>query len=146
MLQASNFVEQISTGPTALTYAIWISLLLSAIGIFYGLVFAASGGLSEFLKDKVTFTRKDFVPYSERRKCVPLNMTRSRSQPKNKLVSNNISEEPLMLQPVHTLVPYYTVNCFLFPPIRKFQARGSFHQVLVQFSGYILKAVGYQIF
>lgn len=68
VLQATNLVEQVSSGPTALTYAIWITVLLSAIGAFYGLVFAASGGLSNFLKDKVTFTRKDFVPYSERRR------------------------------------------------------------------------------
>ena len=68
LLQATNFVEEISKGPTAVTYAIWITVLLSVIGVFYGLVFAASGGLSEFLKDKVTFTRKDFVPYSERRR------------------------------------------------------------------------------
>ena len=67
-MQVTNFVEDISKGPTAVTYAIWITVLLGAISVFYGLVFAASGGLSEFLKDKVTFTRKDFVPYSERRR------------------------------------------------------------------------------
>ena len=48
--------------------AVWVFSLILVIGIFYSIVFYASGGLGLLLKDRITFTRKDFVPYSERRR------------------------------------------------------------------------------
>jgi hypothetical protein len=40
--------------------------LLLAVGSFYTAASLLSTGVSMWLQDKVTFTRKDFVPYSER--------------------------------------------------------------------------------
>jgi hypothetical protein len=61
-----NVVEAASQGPTALRYGIWIAALLGAISVFYGVVFAASGGISNVLKNY--WPKKDFIPYSERRR------------------------------------------------------------------------------
>lgn len=41
---------------------------MMVIGIFYAVVFWGSGAIALFLKDKITFTKKDFIPYSERRR------------------------------------------------------------------------------
>ena len=65
-MQVVNIVEAASGGPTALRYGIWIAALLGAISVFYGVVFAASGGISNVLKDY--WPKKDFMPYSERRR------------------------------------------------------------------------------
>jgi len=61
-----NIIEAASQGPSALRYGIWIAALLGAISIFYGVVFAASGGISSVLKEY--WPKKDFIPYSERRR------------------------------------------------------------------------------
>jgi len=64
-LQIRNIVESASKGPTAVTFAIWIAALLGAIGIFYGAVSAANG-ISGILNEY--WPKKDFIPYSERRR------------------------------------------------------------------------------
>jgi len=65
-VQVVNIIEAASQGPSALRYGIWIAALLGAISIFYGVVFAASGGISSVLKEY--WPKKDFIPYSERRR------------------------------------------------------------------------------
>eukprot|EP01025_Chloroclados_australasicus_P061136 TRINITY_DN7979_c0_g1_i1.p4 TRINITY_DN7979_c0_g1~~TRINITY_DN7979_c0_g1_i1.p4 ORF type:complete len:154 (-),score=14.18 TRINITY_DN7979_c0_g1_i1:531-992(-) len=44
----------------------WVASLLVIIGIFYSVVFYAGAGFFYLVKDKITFTKKDFIPYSER--------------------------------------------------------------------------------
>ncbi len=71
-MQIVNVIEAASQGPTALRYGIWIAALLGAISVFYGVVFAASGGISNVLKNY--WPKKDFIPYSERRRYCPIDL------------------------------------------------------------------------
>jgi hypothetical protein len=64
-LQVSNIVEAASKGPTAVTLVIWIAAVLGAIAVSYGALSAANG-ISGVLNEK--WPKKDFIPYSERRR------------------------------------------------------------------------------
>eukprot|EP00873_Tetraselmis_striata_P025385 jgi/Tetstr1/445649/TSEL_003454.t1 len=45
-----------------------IAAVMAGISVFYSIVFYAGGGIAYLVKDTITFTRKDFIPYSERRR------------------------------------------------------------------------------
>lgn len=45
-----------------------VAAVMAGISVFYSIVFYAGGGIAYLVKDTITFTRKDFIPYSERRR------------------------------------------------------------------------------
>lgn len=52
-----------------------IAALLAVIALFLGATYVGGGAMSALqqgFQENVTFTRKDFVPYSERQRWVPV--------------------------------------------------------------------------
>eukprot|EP00951_Prasinocladus_malaysianus_P044553 scaffold576845_cov39-Prasinocladus_malaysianus.AAC.1 len=43
-----------------------IAAVMAVIGVFYSIVFYAGAGLFYLVGDNISFTKKDFIPYSER--------------------------------------------------------------------------------
>ena len=50
-------------------YVAFAAVALAALAALAGLAAVAARPVANVLRDNITFTRKDFVPYSERRRC-----------------------------------------------------------------------------
>eukprot|EP01024_Parvocaulis_polyphysoides_P026303 TRINITY_DN24005_c0_g1_i2.p1 TRINITY_DN24005_c0_g1~~TRINITY_DN24005_c0_g1_i2.p1 ORF type:complete len:180 (-),score=3.83 TRINITY_DN24005_c0_g1_i2:276-791(-) len=78
---------------------VWVFSLLIIIGIFYSIVFYAGAGFFYLVRDKITFTKKDFIPYSERVAMEKDNQDEGFSFQKGEETNSQDAQELLRLLP-----------------------------------------------